>query len=281
MLVDTGHVRLFVQQAGRGEPLILLHGLGMSSALWIHQTPDFSQRYHTLAVDLRGFGQSSRPDRPGAYAIEILAEDIAELIRQLELERCHVLGTSMGGFIAQELALTHPGLCRSLVLCHTAPRMSIPSDVLSRRVEALGNMPLEEYAEIVVEQACSVNASRELRSWVAGLLVRNDKRAYTQVMTEGLRGFDAGARLGNIRIPTLVITGEHDRVLPREGGEEIARLIPGAALVEIKGVGHLGYAEKPGEFNGVVLSFLNGVQNKGTDLKSVPGRREIHDVKAD
>ena len=100
-------------------------------------------------------------------------------------------------------------------------------------------------------------------------------------MTEGLRGFDAGARLGNIRIPTLVITGEHDRVLPREGGEEIARLIPGAALVEIKGVGHLGYAEKPGEFNGVVLSFLNDVQNKGTDLKSVPGRREIHDVKAD
>lgn len=256
MIVDTGDVRLFVHQSGEGEPLILLHGLGMSSALWIHQTPVFSQRFHTVAVDLRGFGQSSRPDRPGAYAIEILAEDVAELIRQLELERCHVLGTSMGGFIAQALALAHPGLCRSLVLCHTAPRMSIPPDVLARRVKALGNMPLEEYAGIVVEQACSTDASRELRTWIAGLLVRNDKRTYTQVMTEGLRGFDAGAQLGTIRIPTLVITGECDQVLPKGGGEEIARLIPGAVLVEIEGVGHLGYAEKPAEFNEAVLSFL-------------------------
>ena len=256
MIVDTGAAQLFVQQSGKGEPLILIHGLGMSSALWINQIPVFSQHFHTVAVDLRGFGRSSRPDGPGDYAIELLAEDIAGVIRQLELGRCHVLGTSMGGFIAQALALARPDLCRSLVLCHTAPRMSIPSDVLERRVEALGNMPLEEYAEIVVEQACSVNASRELRSWVAGLLVRNDKRAYTQVMTEGLRGFDVGAQLGKIHIPTLVITGEFDQVLPREGGEEIARLIPGAVLVEIEGVGHLGYAERPVEFNDAVLSFL-------------------------
>lgn len=257
MIVDTGEAELFVQQSGEGEPLILIHGLGMSSALWIHQMPIFSQQFHTVAVDLRGFGQSSRPDRAGAYAIDILTEDIAELIRQLELERCHVLGTSMGGFIGQALALAHPNLCRSLILCHTAPRMSIPADVLARRVEALGNMPLEKYAEIVIEQACSTDASQELRTWVAGLIVRNDKRTYTRVMTEGLRDFDVSAEIGKIRIPTLVITGEHDQVLPKDGGEEIARLIPGAMLVEIEGVGHLGYAEKPAEFNNAVLSFLN------------------------
>ena len=257
MIVDTGEAKLFVQQAGEGEPLVLLHGLGMSSALWINQTPVFSQRFHTVAVDLRGFGQSSRPDRPGDYAIDILAEDIAELIKRLELGRCHVLGTSMGGFIGQALALAHPNLCRSLILCHTAPRMSIPSDVLARRVEALGNMPLEEYAEIVVEQACSSNASQELRAWVARLIARNDKRTYTQVMTEGLREFDVSTELDKIRIPTLVITGEQDQVLPKEGGEEIARLISGAMLVEIEAVGHLGYAERPAEFNEAVLSFLD------------------------
>ena len=257
MIVDTGEAKLFVQQAGEGEPLVLLHGLGMSSALWINQTPVFSRRFHTVAVDLRGFGQSSRPDRPGDYAIDILAEDIAELIKRLELGRCHVLGTSMGGFIGQALALAHPNLCRSLILCHTAPRMSIPSDVLARRVDALGNMPLEEYAEIVVEQACSSNASQELRTWVARLIARNDKRTYTRVMTEGLRDFDVSAELDKIRIPTLVITGEQDQVLPKEGGEEIARLISGAMLVEIEAVGHLGYAERPAEFNEAVLSFLD------------------------
>ena len=259
MIVDTGEVELFVQQAGEGEPLILLHGLGMSSALWINQTPVFSRYFYTVAVDLRGFGQSDRPARPGDYAIETLAGDIAGLITRLELGSCHVLGTSMGGFIGQALALAHPNLCRSLILCHTAPRMSIPTDVLARRVEALGNMPLGEYAEIVIEQACSANASRELRKWVAGLIACNDKHVYTQVMTEGLRDFDVGADLGSINIPTLVITGEHDLVLPKEGGEEIARLLPGARLVEIEGVGHLGYAERPAVFNEAVLSFLNAL----------------------
>ena len=259
MLIDTGEVKLFIRQAGEGEPLILLHGLGMSGELWINQTPVFSQRFHTVAVDLRGFGQSSRPDRPGDYSIDILAEDIAGLIEGLGFDNCHVLGTSMGGFIGQALALAHPNLCRSLILCHTAPRMSIPSDVLARRVEALGNMPLEEYAEIVLEQACSPNASQELRSWIAKLIARNDKRTYTQVMTEGLRDFDVGAELGKIRIPTLVITGELDQVLPKEGGEEIAGLVSGARLVEIEGVGHLGYAEKPAEFNKAVLAFLDNI----------------------
>ncbi len=259
MIVDAGKAKLFVQQSGEGEPLILIHGLGMSSALWINQMPVFSERFHTVAIDLRGFGQSSRPDGPGDYAIDILAEDIAVLIERLELVRCHVLGTSMGGFIGQALALAHPNLCRSLVLCHTAPRMSIPTDVLARRVEALGSMPLEEYAEIVIEQACSAAASQELRTWVAGLIALNDKRSYTQVMTEGLRDFDVSAELGSIDIPTLVITGEHDQVLPKEGGEKLSRLIPGARLVEIEGVGHLGYAEKPSQFNEAVLSFLNNV----------------------
>ena len=259
MIVDAGKAKLFVQQSGEGEPLILIHGLGMSSALWINQMPVFSQRFHTVAVDLRGFGRSSRPDGPGDYAIDIHAEDIAVLIERLELVRCHVLGTSMGGFIGQALALARPSLCRSLVLCHTAPRMSIPSDVLARRVEALRSMPLEEYAEIVVEQACSVDASQELRTWVAGLIARNDKTVYTRVMTEGLRDFDVSAELGSINIPTLVITGEHDQVLPKEGGEELSRLIPGARLVEIEGVGHLGYAERPAQFNDAVLSFLSNV----------------------
>jgi 3-oxoadipate enol-lactonase len=257
MLVETGEVELFVAQAGKGEPLILIHGLGMSSALWINQIPAFSEHFHTAAVDLRGFGQSSRPERPGDYAIDVLAEDIATLIAQLEFDSCHILGTSMGGFIAQALALAHPELCRSLILCHTAPRMSMPSEVLARRVKALDSMSLEKYAEIVVEQACSINASEELRTWVVSMIARNDKRAYTQVMTEGLRDFDASAELGTIRIPTLVITGELDQVLPKEGGEEIARLISGAKLVEIEGVGHLGYAEQPAEFNKTVLSFLN------------------------
>jgi len=95
-----------------------------------------------------------------------------------------------------------------------------------------------------------------LREWVGKLIAKNDKRAYTQVLTEGLSGFDVGTQLSRIDQPTLVVVGEHDRVLPPAGGREIARLIPGAQLYEISGVGHLGYAERPEVFNDAVLGFL-------------------------
>jgi len=259
VLIDTGDAQIFVRAEGAGEPLIWLHGLGMSSELWRAQWPVFTPRYRCVAVDLRGFGQSSKPSAAGAYAIDVLAGDIAAVIEQLALGRCHVLGTSMGGFIAQSLALARPELCRSLVLCHTAPHMSIPADVLATRLEALRNQPLDEYAQLVVAQACSARASAELRAWVASMLARNDQRAYTQVLSEGLSGFDVRGELARLALPTLVVVGEDDRVLPPGGGRELARLIAGAELVELSGVGHLGYAENPQAFNRSVLAFLDGL----------------------
>lgn len=255
-IVDTGDARIFVREQGTGNPLLLVHGLGMSSELWAHQMPAFAARFRTIAVDLRGFGQSSKPDHAGAYTIETLAKDMAAVIAQLDISGCHFLGTSMGGFIGQALALAHPESCGTLVLCHTAPRVSIPADILAARVEALGCMPLEQYAGIVVEQALAPHAGPELRAWLTDMIVNNDKRAYAQVLTEGLRDFDAGDRLGTIQQRTLVITGELDQVLPPEGGREIAALIPNARHVELPEVGHLGYAENPSAFNDAVMSFL-------------------------
>ena len=119
MIVDTGQARIFVREEGAGEPLLLIHGLGMSSALWVHQIPELARHFRVIAVDLRGFGESSKPDYPGAYTIETLADDIAAVIDELGIAGCHCLGTSMGGFVAQALALAHPARCGSLLLCHT------------------------------------------------------------------------------------------------------------------------------------------------------------------
>ena len=256
MLIHTNDNEIFVREKGTGVPLLLIHGLGTSSELWVNQIPAFAEHYRTIAVDLRGFGQSSKPQYPGAYGIETLAKDIAGVIENLGLAKCHVLGTSMGGFVAQALALERPELCDRLMLCHTAPQMSIPADVLTTRVEALGNMSLDDYAQIVVAQALSSNATPALREWLVDMLINNDKRAYTQVLTEGLSGFDVRAKLQQISHRTLVITGELDAVLPREGGQEIAKLVSGASYVEIPAVGHIGYAEDPVTFNNAILTFL-------------------------
>lgn len=259
MLVELDEVDIFVREAGSGDPLLLIHGLGMSSALWVHQLPAFAPHFRTLAVDLRGFGQSSRPSAPGSYDIAVLAADMAAVVQRLGLNPCHILGTSMGGFVAQALALAHPELCRSLLLCHTAPRMDIPADVVAQRVAALGSMSMQEYGAMVAEQALGPAADADLHSWVAALIATNDRRCYTQVLTEGLSGFDARAALHEITLPSLVVAGQYDRVLPPAGARELACLIPHAQLIELPDVGHLGYVESPDRFNTTVLTFLRGL----------------------
>jgi 3-oxoadipate enol-lactonase len=259
MFVETGEVAIFCVEEGVGEPLVLIHGLGMSHELWEQQLPEFSKNFRTIAVDLRGFGRSSCPSDSGSYAIEKLASDIACVIESLGIKPCHILGTSMGGFVAQMLVLDYPALCRSLILCHTAPRMSIPLEIVQSRVESLSAMRMEEYSAIVVEQAFSCKAGDDARGFIAKLIAKNNKEVYTQVLVEGLTGFDVTGRLSDINKPTLVITGEFDRVLPKDGGQEICDLIPRARYYEVSEVGHLGYIEKPDQFNRIVIEFLNSI----------------------
>ncbi len=256
MKVPVGDVEIFVREWGAGDPLILVHGLGMSGALWKHQVEAFSAAHRMIALDLRGFGQSSRPSAPGSYAIEALAEDVVGVADHFGLETFDFLGTSMGGFVGQSLALAHPERCRRLVLAHTGPRMSIPPEVLQARLEMLEEASFSDYAELVLDQATASGGSPTLRAFIKELLVANDKRAYTQVLTEGLSDFDVSDRVASIPHPTLVVIGEHDRVIPPEEGRELASAIPGAKRAEIEAVGHLGYAERPDVWNRAVLEFL-------------------------
>jgi pimeloyl-ACP methyl ester carboxylesterase len=255
-VIELGDVEIQLREWGQGPPLLLLHGLGMSSELWVHQAAAFGARYRVLALDLRGFGRSSRPEAAGAYAIERMAEDVRRVGDACGLDRHHLLGTSMGGFVALTLALAEPRRCRSLVLCHTGFRMSMPADVLGSRLRALREEPMAAYAALVAEQALAPGAGPELRAWVTDLIARNDPDAYGRVLREGLPAFDVGARVAGIRAPTLVVVGELDRVIPPGEGRELARRIPGARLAELGGVGHLGYAEAPDAFNAAVLGFL-------------------------
>src|SRR5438128_1036046 len=193
--IRVGDVALYFQTWGAGEPLMMVHGLGMSSELWRHQIPAFSRRYRMIAVDLRGFGRSDRPAEAGAYSIVRLAADVAAIARHLGIARMHYLGTSMGGFVGLELALSEPRLCRSLVLCHTSPRMSMPREILEARVKALRETSMEEYGRMVATQALAAPVDPDLFDWLVKQIAANDRRAYTQVLTEGLSGFDVTSRL--------------------------------------------------------------------------------------
>jgi pimeloyl-ACP methyl ester carboxylesterase len=260
-MVDVGAVKLAVRIWGSGPHLMLVHGLGTCSELWVNQVEALGHDYRVIAVDLRGFGQSDRPRAANSYSIDLFASDLVALAARLGIDRLNYLGTSMGGFVGQILALRNPGLISSLLLVHTAARMTMPSEIVAARVAALQRQPMEEYARMVATQALAAGAQSPIFDWLVAMVARNDRDAYVRVLTEALSDFDQSASVASLRFPTLVVVGDSDRVIPAQGGLELAGLIPGAQTCMLQAAGHIGYAEQPEAFNKAVLSFLSRPAN--------------------
>ena len=241
---------------GSGEPLLLVHGLGAHSGLWRHQADAFGDRFRVIAVDLRGFGASDKPRTPESYRVPAFVDDLVALMRELGLGGVRVIGTSMGGFMAQEMALREPSLVRRVVLAHTAARLTIPPDVLAARVAGLRASSMADYGKLVATQALARGAESPLFDWLSRMIADNDREAYEHVLTQGLTDFDVRDRLESFPVPALVVVGDTDRVIPPESGRELASLLPSAELETLREAGHIGYAEQPEAFNARVLRFL-------------------------
>ena len=127
---NLGDLKLHYESSGEGQPLLFIHGLGSSTRDWENQVPYFSDRYRVVTPDLRGHGQSDKP--PGPYSIPLFANDIAELITTLDLGPTHVVGLSLGGVVASQLAVDHGELMRSVVVVNSAPEL--PRDSLRDRL---------------------------------------------------------------------------------------------------------------------------------------------------
>ncbi|HTW87892.1 MAG TPA: alpha/beta fold hydrolase [Candidatus Binataceae bacterium] len=266
-LVEIGKGTINVEEAGAGPAIMLVHGIGLRGIGWINQIPVFAERYRVLAVDLRGFGRSFKPTTPGSYTIDRFVDDLIAVIEKLGAAPIHYVGSSLGGYIGQALAIRRPELLRSLVLCHTASVSSIPARVRELRLRTLRKKSMNHYAHLVANQALAVHIRPAVHEWICDLIADNDREAYAQAFTEGLEHFDVRRQVGAIRIPTLVLVGELDRVIPSASGRKTAALIPGARLVAIEGVGHLSYVERPQEFNQMVLGFIDEVE-RGAPARS-------------
>ncbi|MGA8644955.1 alpha/beta fold hydrolase [Candidatus Binatus sp.] len=256
-MVSVGELSLAVRQWGTGETLLLVHGLGASSRLWINQV-EFGDRFHVVAVDLRGFGLSGKPKSPGSYSIEKFSNDLFHLADKLGVSKFHYLGTSMGGFIGQAMALRSPQRITSLMLVHTAAKSSIPRDILEVRLKALKEMSMTDYGKLVAEQALAEGKQSRIFDWLVAMIAANDREAYARVLTEGLSGFDLSKESSRLQMPVLVIVGDTDRVIPPQAGYALAEGIQGVDLHTLKNAGHIGYAEQPAAFNEIILSFLGG-----------------------
>jgi 3-oxoadipate enol-lactonase len=255
-------IRLRYETWGVGlAPLVLLHGLGSSADDWFLQLPAFAPFYLCVAADLRGHGLSEKP--AGRYSVGLFAADVGELLRELDLPPAHILGLSLGGMVAQQLALAQPQVVRSLVLINTLPGLWPPPRQIVRvglrRLTPPWRTPdMAQVAKRVAVDLFPDPTAGFFRAQAAARIAANDPAAYRRA-TMAVAGFWPGSALKRIVCPTLIIAGEADRVVPGIYQARLRRALPHARYVSIPGVGHACNIDRPDVVNAAILEFLSHV----------------------
>jgi len=243
--------------SGQGQPVLFIHGLGSSLRDWEMQVPFFSERYQAVTFDVRGHGKSDKP--PGPYSIAQFAADTAGLIRALDLAPAHVVGISLGGMIAFQLAVDAPDLVRSLVIVNAAPEFVVRTakdrfQILQRKliVRLLG---MRKMGEVLGKRLFVKPEQAGLRRIFADRWAENDPRAYRDAML-AIPGWSVADRLETITCPTLVIAADEDYT-PVSVKEAFTARMPRAELVVIRDSRHATPVEHPEKFNEVLAAFLS------------------------
>lgn len=260
--------RMAYETHGSGEALLLINGLGGDRAEWLFQVPAFAARFRVVAFDNRGAGASETP--PGPYSTAQMADDAARLLDVLAIDRAHVLGVSLGGMIAQEVALRHPERIRALVLACTAPGGEGAVHPAPEALAAFARSPAAD-REVEIRRALPyLYSERYRRERPAEIEAFVRRRVAAAASVDGHAwqlaaavGHSAWDRLAKIRAPTLVIAGEDDRLVSAENSRRIAGRIPRAKLVLLPGAPHRFFAESADAFNREVLSFLRETGSAG------------------
>ena len=259
---DANGARLYYEVYGKGEPLLLIMGLGANHLGWAAQVPVYAREFQVIVFDNRGTGQSSFPEGADC-TVPLMADDAAALLDFLGVDSAHVYGISMGGMIAQEMALRHPEKVRSLILGATSPGGSHaePPDAqgiapLIEQGSAGGGALNPALLDLLFSPAYLAEHGSELVEKLGGLAnyPPTSPEAFAAQLRAAAR-HDTYDRLPDIVAPTLVLHGTDDPVLPVANGRILAERIPGAQLVLFEGARH-AYMEKQAEADAAVLGFL-------------------------
>lgn len=261
--IQAGDVELYYEEHGAGEPLVLVPGFSNGLWIWLKQIPAFSKKFRAIAFDPRGIARSEAPDEP--ITIRMIADDVAALLRALKIESAHILGASFGGFVAQEFALGYPEMTRSLVLCCTSfggPRHVPPPLSTLQAIASTKGLNSEERVRENLLLAFSptyLEESREEVEQIIALRASNHvpEYAYTRQLQAAI-AFNTEDRVGEIKAPTLIITGDRDIIVPYENSLNLAARIPDSKLVITEGGSHTFFIERAEEFNRAVMEFIEG-----------------------
>ena len=249
--IAVGGTELHYERAGSGEPLLLIQGMSGTHVSWGEPfRAALEESFDVVAFDNRGIGLSERISEP--FTIAELAEDTAELLERLEIESAHVVGISMGGMIAQELALARPDQLRSLTLgctyCGGEGSQLMPQENAEKLMAGMASNDRDKAIRAAYEVNLSPSFRADEDAYAAFHEMATKVPAAKQVIElqlQAIFGHDTSARLGEIGAPTLIIHGTLDGVLPFANGEQIAALMPGARFEVLADIGHMFWWEQP------------------------------------
>lgn len=249
-------MRIAWEERGSGRPLLLIQGLGYARWSWEPIVPGLADRYRVVFFDNRGIGESDKP--AGPYTAREMADDALQVLDEAGIGRAHVLGASLGGMIAQELAAAAPVRVDKLVLCCTIPGgdATVPMPAVTVRLFAeAGALPPEVALRRFVESALAPGAPPELveELYQRRLASPPDPVGWPAQAAAGM-GF-AGVE-GQITAPTLLLTGTEDNVVDPRNTDVLAERLPGARVERLPGTGHLFFWEQPDDVVRIVTEFL-------------------------
>jgi pimeloyl-ACP methyl ester carboxylesterase len=257
-LAKLGDININYRVEGKGEPLVMIMGFSSPMIGWYYQAPFFRRHYRVVTFDNRGVGESDKPKGP--YSTRMMAEDTVHLMDNLGIEKANMMGASMGGMIAQEIAINHPERVNKLVLASTYAIQDETSGSTSEMAkQAL--LPPEKMANAMI----SLAFNKPLYRFTFSLLSRVGSMFAAATDTVGIEGqreacanHNTLERLHLIRTSTLVIVGTGDRLIKPVSSDVIASRIPGSSLVKVEGGSHTFMVEMRDAFNREVLNFLTG-----------------------
>lgn len=264
-------VRLFYEIEGSGDPIVLIPGLGLDRTYFRYAIPELRRAFRVLAYDPRGTGESDRP--PGEYSMELWADDLRELLRQVGIPHAHIVGSSLGGCVALELVRRAPEIATSLILVAAFSELDRALETNFRMrialVERLG------MGQVIRDHVLLWTLSREFietergKQAADGLLAglaRNDPHLYVEFLKAILRfaralsGQEGEPKftgyLAEIKTPTLIVVGDRDILTPLAFSQRIKDRMPNAELAVIKDCGHITFIEQPEENTRLIVDFL-------------------------
>ncbi len=266
--VKVGDMSLYYESHGKGEPLVFIDGCNMCHEMLYRHVPIFAKEYKVISYDNRGMGKSDKPDIP--YSLELMAKDLAGLMDAIGIEKAHLMGYSMGGRIAEEMALNYPGKVISLVLvCPVTWSAELHNQpTLPKKEELMDwySRPAATQAQEFVEGVLSaefLGKNPKLKEKLVKIIGKGYGPPYAMYRHfYASRTCDNYARLSQIKTPAIIIGGSADRTVTPDNIKLLKVKLPDAELVMLENMPHFLFIESFDEFNRIVLEFLRRYRTK-------------------